>query len=243
MKKRALPSSSSRSSAFSPYSIDELGKCPICNETVPLYRVNAHLDLKECGQQAKKSRVGKYPQGLRLIENFISEAEEQTLLEHLRREEAAWATTTRNGERLSVFYGVDFDITTGQSQPGEPLPSFVQFLLDRIRLTNGLEGSAVPNHLHVNWYVRDRGHYIRPHVDHRAAGGDEILVVSLLGDAVMELRRESNASDVVLVDLPRRSLEVMAKESRYKWLHSIPNSHLKHPERISLVFRHITARW
>lgn len=67
---------------------------------------------------------------------------------------------------------------------------------------------------------------IPPHVDTHSAFADAIISLSLASDVVMEFRKPSidNSKEYVAhvpVTLPRRSLLIMAGESRYGWKHGI----------------------
>jgi alkylated DNA repair protein alkB homolog 8 len=74
--------------------------------------------------------------------------------------------------------------------------------------------------LTVNKYPAGIG--LAPHVDAHSAFSGAITSLSLGSAAVMEFRRGGNRKSLLL---PRRSLVVMAHESRYAWcvfvLHSL----------------------
>jgi alkylated DNA repair protein alkB family protein 8 len=100
-----------------------------------------------------------------------------------------------------------------QAAPRAPLPPWLQPVADRIAAAAPALGAPpAVDQATVNEYPCGTG--LNPHFDSHAAFEGAILSLSLAGQAVMQFRR-GGARRALL--LPRRSLLVMAGESRYAW--------------------------
>lgn len=93
----------------------------------------------------------------------------------------------------------------------------------------------VPNECNANSYCRDKGEYLCPHFDDRELSGPLLLNLSLAGVGKMTYTRTGH--DDVVVDLPRRCLQIVMLDARYKWMHSINATHILDPRRVSLTWR------
>lgn len=92
-----------------------------------------------------------------------------------------------------------------------------------------------PDAITINWFLTGQG--VDRHVDRREAG-EVIAVLSLQGDATMEMGRWTPEREVRLFELPRRSLVLMRGEARWQWEHAIMP--VVAP-RMSVVFRRAAA--
>jgi len=68
----------------------------------------------------------------------------------------------------------------------------------------------------VNEYTAGVG--LAPHVDTHSAFAGPILSLSLAGHTVMEFR---HGTDKRALYLPRRSLLVMSRDARYRWVETL----------------------
>ena len=93
-----------------------------------------------------------------------------------------------------------------------------------------------PNECNSNKYIKSKGHYLTAHFDDRELSGELLANISLGGDAEM-VYENPKTKKTVSVYLPRRSLQIVSKESRYSWTHAIPHASLHCEERVSLTFR------
>jgi len=176
---------------------------------------------------------------LRIITNFISKEEEELLLKEIGNVNIKeWRRNTWNGRRESIYWGAKLNILKREVLPGPPLPLWCEFLIERMRTIDDLS-SFVPNHLHINHYIKDKYHSIKPHVDDRMLGGERFVIISLVGDCTMTMIKEDKPDYTMRVLLPRFSLEIMQKTSRYAWKHAIFNKDFHHNERISIIFRQV----
>jgi 2OG-Fe(II) oxygenase superfamily len=99
-------------------------------------------------------------------------------------------------------------------------------------------------------YIKSQGCFLREHVDNRGDYDNIICTLSLGCDALMNYRRETSSSSGARraegtptgVLLPRRSLQIMTGDWRYKYYHSIPNENLLGERRVSITFRRTRIR-
>ena len=93
-----------------------------------------------------------------------------------------------------------------------------------------------PNEVNANYYKKQNKHYLSAHFDDRRLSGELLANISLRGDCEMEFHNpKTNIRKRVF--LPRRSLQIVTKESRYDWTHAIPLECFHDDERVSLTFR------
>ncbi|KAM6933137.1 tRNA (carboxymethyluridine(34)-5-O)-methyltransferase alkbh8 [Xenentodon cancila] len=161
------------------------------------------------------------PEGLVLVEDFVSQDEEALLLSAID-----WSLTNDDAtaqkslkHRRVKHYGFEFRYDNNNVDKDKPLaagiPGECLCILERC-VRNG-HISVMPDQLTVNQYESGQG--IPPHVDTHSAFEDTILSLSLGAKTVMEFRHPDGR--VVPVVLPGRSLLVMKGESRYLWTHGI----------------------
>ncbi|CAM9649270.1 unnamed protein product, partial [Discosporangium mesarthrocarpum] len=180
--------------------------------------------------------------GLTLVEDFVTEEEEQTLLRPLLLEAAPWTGPLK---RRVQHYGRVFDYHTRHvdfKTKAPELPPFLAFVLARME-ENGLAPKS-PDQLTLNEYRPGQG--ISSHVDTHSAFTDGLASLSLGSGCVMDFKHPNGVRRRSLY-LPRRSLVVMEGEARYVWSHSIPMRKTdklggvitRRSTRISLTFRRV----
>lgn len=186
-------------------------------------------------------RVETKVPGLYVLLNAVSVEEEMILLEKIYQ--IPWDT---NIKRRVQHYGFEFDYEIRNVHPDRPIrkiPEFLKGVLNKLQVEFG----QVPDQVTINEYKSGEG--ISPHVDTHSAFEDGISILSLGSLAVMSFSDLDSGSkrDVVL---PRRSLCIMTKESRYSWTHHIPQRKhdlvsgklMKRETRVSLTFRNIRGK-
>ncbi|CAC5396376.1 ALKBH8 [Mytilus coruscus] len=154
------------------------------------------------------------PPGLIVLENFVSEAEENQLISSLH-----WQNDNQLKHREVMHYGYEFRYDINDVDADDPLPQSIPVKCNEI-LQKALQTGYVkhlPDQLTVNKYVQGQG--IPPHVDTPSAFEDGIMSLSLLSQIVMEFSHPEGQQISVL--LPRHSLLIMTGESRYLWSHGI----------------------
>ncbi|XP_031564983.1 alkylated DNA repair protein alkB homolog 8-like [Actinia tenebrosa] len=169
------------------------------------------------------------PQGLVLVEDFISDVEEKKLLTTLGWNDGESIESNYNELPVTVekqlkhrrvkHYGYEFLYGTNTIDVSKPLPEKIpevcSEILDRIMSRGYIKNK--PDQLTVNEYYPGQG--IPPHFDTHSAFEDGIVSLSLGAKISMEFRHPDGHH--VSVMLPRRSLLVMTQESRYLWTHGI----------------------
>ncbi|CAG8578065.1 7465_t:CDS:2 [Cetraspora pellucida] len=131
-------------------------------------------------------------EGLYVIEDFITETEEQELIQAI--DSRSWCG---NG----------------------PLPTFTDFIVKRFKQQKIIDFEDEPNMCIINEYEAGQG--IMPHTDAATIFGPIILSLSLLSSCLMKFTHSNNSETQFLTVLPPRSLLIMTKSSRYDYKHSI----------------------
>lgn len=157
---------------------------------------------------------GNIPNGLQIIENFLSEDEERLFLKLFN---IVQDSNLKN--RQVKHYGYEFrygsnDVDLG-SPLGEKIPTECDILWDRLKKI-GID-FRIPDQLTINKYCP--GHGIPSHVDKHSPFEDTILALSLGSDVIMDWKHHSGKYIPIVV--PARSLLVMQGEARYDWQHGI----------------------
>ncbi|KAK5609375.1 hypothetical protein CRENBAI_010798 [Crenichthys baileyi] len=179
--------------------------------------VTFYLSYVDSAKHREEALVG-FPEGLTLVEDFVSLEEEALLLAAVD-----WSTSNEAQKALKhrrvKHYGFEFRYDNNNVDKDKPLPAGLPDECLRVLqrcLQDGLI-NVLPDQLTVNQYESGQG--IPPHVDTHSAFEDTILSLSLGAKAVMEFRHPDGRA--VPVVLPERSLLVMKGESRYLWTHGI----------------------
>ncbi|KAK3326865.1 hypothetical protein B0H66DRAFT_170420 [Apodospora peruviana] len=136
--------------------------------------------------------------GLTLIHNFISEAEEATMIAAFHDADPR----TGGRKRLSQHFGYHFDYTTfGASESHHtPVPSYIEAFLPRLPIQ-----SYLPDQFTVQYYPPGSG--IPPHVDTHSMFAEALYSLSF-GSAVPMVFRMSGPNDARKMRQPKRSLMV-----------------------------------
>ncbi|CAJ1065618.1 LOW QUALITY PROTEIN: alkylated DNA repair protein alkB homolog 8 [Xyrichtys novacula] len=161
------------------------------------------------------------PEGLTLLEDFVSLEEEVLLLSAIDWSSSNDDVTAQKAlkHRRVKHYGFEFRYDNNNVDKDKPLPSGIPQeclpVLERCFRSGHI--NIMPDQLTVNQYECGQG--IPPHVDTHSAFEDTILSLSLGAQTVMEFRHPDGL--LLPVVLPARSLLLMKGESRYLWTHGI----------------------
>ncbi|XP_059186442.1 alkylated DNA repair protein alkB homolog 8 [Centropristis striata] len=187
-----------------------------CGEnSVTLYL--SYVDSVTCKEEASVP----LPEGLVLVEDFVSLEEEALLLAAID-----WSSTNDDvtaqkalKHRRVKHYGFEFRYDNNNVDKDKPLAAGIpqECLPVLERCVKNKHIDIMPDQLTVNQYQSGQG--IPPHVDTHSAFEDTLLSLSLGAKTVMEFRHPDGC--LVAVVLPERSLLVMKGESRYLWTHGI----------------------
>jgi len=188
--------------------------------------------LTEIANFKNFKKASQYPPGLFLYENFISEDLEQTIVDFVNNyEEKVTSSTVTNTNQLknrfTIHFGHNFDYdvngsTIKYSEDAYKIPTFLADIRkDHVEKDKSILMSKF-DQVTINKYAIQGG-CIPAHIDNTEAFDEEISAISLNADTVMEFKNKNNELDCYSVHLPRRSLLVMSKESRYDFTHAIIN--------------------
>ena len=156
--------------------------------------------------------------GLALVEDAVTPAEEAEL--EVRIDAAPLAPFEFGqwrGKRLTVNYGSAYDYQRARPKEAPPLPDWLIDLRGRLAPLFGREPEAFVQGLLIRY---DPGAGIGWHRDRPQYG--EVLGLSLSHPATLRLRRRTgDGFERRSVELPPRSLYLLAGEVRAEWEHSI----------------------
>lgn len=164
------------------------------------------------------------PPGLQIVENFISEDEENMLMNLIDWGEKPGdkAEGSLLKHRQVRHFGYEFKYGSNSVDKDNPLPFGIPEALNGIvrRIVEQGWMPVPPDQLTVNRYLPGQG--IPPHVDTHRSFTDEILSLSTGGGVIMDFRLGvSEKQQHHTMYLPSRSLCVMAGPARYEWTHGI----------------------
>ncbi|XP_012216254.1 alkylated DNA repair protein alkB homolog 8 isoform X2 [Linepithema humile] len=155
------------------------------------------------------------PPGLVLIENFITEEQEETLLRMINWEECE-SVSSQLKHRQVKHFGYEFEYGRNIVNPDEPIVPIPQDYRFLQTMFDKYGHKYTYDQLTINKYLPGQG--IPPHIDTHSVFEDAILSLSLGSACVMNFKRETQKVDVFL---PARSLLIMTGEVRYAWTHGI----------------------
>jgi alkylated DNA repair dioxygenase AlkB len=162
------------------------------------------------------------PQGLQYFPGFITASEEMTLLEEISKLDLSpMKFHAYEAKRKTAGFGYDWSFESRTLSKGTPIPPAFNFLLDKVARQMSIEPPGFGAMLVTEYPV---GSVINWHRD--APPFDVIAGVSLLSDCSFRFRPYDKArqdrKSIISIPLERRSLYIMAGESRSEWEHSIP---------------------
>lgn len=186
-------------------------------------------------------RMSKVPlRGHFLIENFITEEEEERIVRFLDDDVVPWKDSSFNGAHQGKRYGVEVNLLKRTVDPAKnPLPKILRDLvIARFASAHETLRNFTPNECNAINYRKDLGSELTAHCDDRQLSSDLLVNLSLMGDCTMTyIHDKFPNSKKVDVYLPRRSLQIQSGETRYDYMHSISNSNLHANRRVSVTFR------
>jgi alkylated DNA repair protein (DNA oxidative demethylase) len=168
---------------------------------------------------ARPPAVTEDVEGLRYVEDFVSEEEERALLDYLA--ELDFRAVTMRGQtakRTVRHFGLDYDYENWKVKPGDPLPDELEWLRARAAALVEVEPDELAQILVTRYPA---GAPIGWHRDAPMFG--RIVGVSLGAPARMRFQRGKGESrEVAEVVLEPRSAYVLDGPARTQWQHSIP---------------------
>lgn len=188
---------------------------------------------KFCAEDIKDIETEKWQKnilglsGLCYKRNFISEEEENELLQSVYKNE--WSSVLkRRVQHFGYKYNYKSRLLGKEDKIGE-LPDWISPIVEKLQSTphplipnSSSFWDKKPDQLIVNEYLPGQG--ISPHIDSKLIFGDTIISISLGSSVGMEFTPpkslEPNSKKVVALE--RRSALLLFGDARYLWKHSIP---------------------
>ncbi|MDG1287859.1 MAG: alpha-ketoglutarate-dependent dioxygenase AlkB [Rickettsiales bacterium] len=180
------------------------------------------------------------PDGLRYIPNFITPAEESTLLNNI--DQQPWLNDLK---RRVQHYGWKYDYTARRVDSTMRLGLLPNWLMDYCRrLYDEEHFPKLPDQVIINEYEPGQG--IASHIDCVLCFEETIAALSLGSSCVMEFTNPDTSEKVAHM-LEPRSLLISSGNARYQWKHGITarktDKHegqtIQRSRRISLTFRNV----
>jgi alkylated DNA repair dioxygenase AlkB len=161
-----------------------------------------------------------YPQGFSYTPNFITVAEEDDLLAVVKKLELQnMMFKGYTASRKTASFGYDYSFDNGQLTKGKEIPTEFNWLLDKVAEKLSISSADFAELLVIEY---PPGSVINWHRD--APPFDVIVGISLLSDCKFKLRPQEKTqqvrSNIISVEVQRRSLYVLSGEARTNWQHS-----------------------
>jgi alkylated DNA repair dioxygenase AlkB len=208
---------------------------------------NEFQKIKQGSIEMSKTSSPSFIYGHKVIENFITEEEEEELLRAIYdASEQTWndRNASGNGHHNGKAWGVNADRARRKvfKAKREMPEAFQRIVLEKLRANDyGYKGlkefGFACNECNAIEYIQDQGHELRPHVDDRILSSDIIINLSMVGSCIMRYRMNKNQGIEIAKDLPRFSLQIQGGKCRFEWEHGIRNEDLIDGKRVSLTFR------
>eukprot|EP01089_Gocevia_fonbrunei_P002554 TRINITY_DN12502_c1_g1_i1.p1 TRINITY_DN12502_c1_g1~~TRINITY_DN12502_c1_g1_i1.p1 ORF type:complete len:222 (-),score=35.48 TRINITY_DN12502_c1_g1_i1:656-1321(-) len=177
--------------------------------------------------------------GLKLVEYFITEKEQENLLKLIDEQE--WEVDS-DGRRVQV-YGYNYLHPNGDHSKDKILPQWCVPFAEKIK-NEGLSDRIFDQAI-IQEYQPGQG--IKPHID-RVLWGDSVAGLSLGSSCIMRFGSLADKK-VCPVFLAPRSLYILTGDSRYNWTHGIKyatqdewkNTIINRGRRVSITFRYLNV--
>jgi alkylated DNA repair protein alkB family protein 4 len=182
--------------------------------------------------------------GVFLKENFLTEDEENLLMDHINR--TNWVESQSGRFKQDFGPKVNFKKKKLKTDQFIGLPSYSRFLVERLQSLREFE-DFVPVELCNLKYLKERGASIDPHVDDVWVWGPRLVTFNLMSHTMLTMTPSADLLATGLVDnceilipLRRYSLVCLSHDARYKWLHSIKRGHILNV-RVAITLRELSS--
>jgi alkylated DNA repair dioxygenase AlkB len=175
------------------------------------------------------------PQGLRYTADFITRAEEDDILAHIRTLSLEpFQFGIYEGKRRVAYFGTRYDFTRQRLEKADDLPAWLAPIAARVEQHAHLATGSI-SHALITEYETGAG--IGWHRDKKQF--DEVFGISLASPCKFRFRRKAGTGwERFTLDAQPRSLYTISGEARSVWEHSIPE--VESP-RFSITFRTMAA--
>nr|XP_058948191.1 alpha-ketoglutarate-dependent dioxygenase alkB homolog 4-like isoform X1 [Pocillopora verrucosa] len=203
--------------------------CILCGETF--------LVGQECLHRKDIDDVNVKLKGITVIQNFINEIEEETIVADI--EKTVWKPSQSGRRKQDFGPQVNFKKRKLKLNNFTGLPQFSKVLVERMWRTVPLLSDFQPVELCNLEYTPDRGSSIDPHFDDFWVWGERLVTVNLLSDSLLTFSVSGDTSNIeVSVPMPRRSLIIVRGPARYEWKHAIKRQDIL-SRRIAVTLREL----
>eukprot|EP00934_Nitzschia_sp_Nitz4_P000598 Nitzschia sp. Nitz4//scaffold231_size31564//1269//2387//NITZ4_007936-RA/size31564-processed-gene-0.44-mRNA-1//-1//CDS//3329543281//598//frame0 len=244
--------------------------CPLCQVSFPLHVLPTHAadctgeqppkQVSPCSDSTPSGNIRmvvdwipptrQIMPGLYQFENFITQEEEQELLDMLDDvdpNQPTWELSRFNGQHNGKRWGVKSSLSRKTVvESTQVLPAALQEIVLRklSRLQCLVDLSFAPNEANAIDYRKSQGDWLHDHVDDRKLSKEPIVNLSLAGNCTMRFRRVARRAshtpayrDEYRAYLPRRSIQVLTGPARYDYSHGIAHVDLESDRRVSITIR------
>ncbi|VDK32536.1 unnamed protein product [Taenia asiatica] len=207
--------------------------------------------------------------GVTVLNDFISEEEETTLIKKI--DESPWLPSQSGRNKQDFGVKVNFKKQRIAFKYFTGLPDYSRFLVQRLHQRMRVDGAKFEDFYPVELcnleYLPERGAAITPHVDDTWLWGERIVLLNLSSATSMTFTLPASGPGVseewerykvfaasqvpspqvnlppsIAVPLPRRSLLIMAGKARFTWLHAINREDILE-RRLSLTMRELSDEY
>ena len=233
------------SSLFPASTKDKQAVKTLCQEGAKIQWNNILKSEKNCiiNGNNVESRIAQPIPGLFLFEEFVTKEEEEMIIQLLDGERILkWKQSSFGGKHFGKKWGVDCSLRDRKVYAEQhPLPGPIQKIIQRVTAMDHVMKGCIPNEANAIDYRREKGDYLKSHVDDRQLSKEPIANLSLAGDCFMTYRLEKKNEQNLAVEkkilLKRRMLQVLTGRARYDYSHGIKNEDLLSERRISVTMR------
>ncbi|XP_041808581.1 alpha-ketoglutarate-dependent dioxygenase alkB homolog 4 [Chelmon rostratus] len=184
--------------------------------------------------------------GVFLLENFISEEEEEKLITSMDQD--VW-NESQSGRRKQDFGPkVNFKKRKVRVCGFSGLPALSQTLVLRMQQQPSLAGFQPVEQCNLDYHPQ-RGSAIDPHLDDSWLWGERLVTINMLSNTTLTMSLEQGLPELglaeevhVAVHLPRRSLVVLHGEARHRWKHAIHREDVQ-ARRVCSTYRELAAEF
>ncbi|MET0240108.1 MAG: alpha-ketoglutarate-dependent dioxygenase AlkB [Sphingobium sp.] len=173
------------------------------------------------------------PPGFKLAYEIVSPSEEEALIQLMDASDLRCAPYDPGNARASASFGWKYLFAADSFERCAPIPEGLQSIAGKAAAFAGLEVDDIAECL-LNRY--EPGAIIQPHFDKPVF--EHVIGVSLGATSVMHFRKPgADGDDHRAVELPRRSIYLLAGQARDTYQHSLPPIAVT---RWSLTFRSLS---
>ena len=224
--------------------IDDYASRPIfiyCDGCRQAIRMDIYESNSDCPHQNEiGNRDVAIPiDGIFLIPEFLSEDEENQLLERI--DDDVWIPSQSGRLKQDFGIKINFKKQTIKTKYFTGMPWYSHSLIERFRQHRLLKDFHSVELCNLD-YRPERGSHIDPHIDDVWIWGERLITINLLSNTILTLISNNNdEARTIYIPLPRRWLVVLYGDARYEYKHAIQRQHI-HDRRVAVTFRELTSK-